>query len=86
MPRAHRGDGSRRDTAVEFGALLGDKRYNTCLIGPGAGVGERTCDLVHTALHAQRHLVLDADALTSFAANPERLFESIKSSEDSGSC
>src|SRR6478736_6730749 len=40
------------DTVVEFGALLGDKRYNTCLIGPGAGVGDRTCDLVHTALHA----------------------------------
>ncbi|WP_198172563.1 ADP/ATP-dependent (S)-NAD(P)H-hydrate dehydratase, partial [Bradyrhizobium sp. AT1] len=70
------------DTAVEFGELLGDKRYGTCIIGPGAGVGERTCDLVHTALGAQRHLVLDADALTSFAARPERLFESIKSSGD----
>jgi hydroxyethylthiazole kinase-like uncharacterized protein yjeF len=45
------------DTAIEFGELLGDKRYNTCIIGPGAGVGERTCDLVHTALNAQRHLV-----------------------------
>src|SRR3954454_22437882 len=31
------------DTAIEFGELL-DKRYNTCIIGPGAGVGERTCD------------------------------------------
>ena len=38
------------DTVVEFGELLGDKRYNTCMIGPGAGVGDRTCDLVHTAL------------------------------------
>ena len=70
------------DTAIEFGELLGDKRYGTCIIGPGAGVGERTCDLVHTALSAQRHLVLDADALTSFAARPELLFESIKSSGD----
>ncbi len=70
------------DTAVEFGALLEDKRYNTCIIGPGAGLGERTCDFVHTALTARRHLVLDADGLTSFAANPERLFESIKSSHD----
>lgn len=70
------------DTAIEFGELLDDKRYNTCMIGPGAGVGDRTCDLVHTALSAQRHVVLDADALTSFAANPERLFESIKSSQD----
>ncbi|MGX0994825.1 NAD(P)H-hydrate repair Nnr-like enzyme with NAD(P)H-hydrate dehydratase domain [Bradyrhizobium diazoefficiens] len=70
------------DTAIEFGELLGDKRYNTCIIGPGTGVGDRTCDFVHTALGAQRHLVLDADALTSFAANPERLFESIKASHD----
>ncbi|MBR0852272.1 NAD(P)H-hydrate dehydratase [Bradyrhizobium diazoefficiens] len=70
------------DTAVEFGELLGDLRYTTCIIGPGAGVGDRTCDFVHTALAAQRHLVLDADALTSFAAKPERLFESIKSSQD----
>ncbi|MGY3118394.1 hydroxyethylthiazole kinase-like uncharacterized protein yjeF [Bradyrhizobium sp. S3.14.4] len=58
------------DTAVEFSALLGDKRYNTCLIGPGAGVGDRTCDLVHTALHAQRHLVLDADAADELCRKP----------------
>ncbi len=70
------------DTAIEFGELLTDKHYSTCIIGPGAGTGERTCDMVHTALNAQRHLVLDADALTSFAAKPERLFESIKASHD----
>ncbi|MGJ5153038.1 NAD(P)H-hydrate dehydratase [Bradyrhizobium sp. HKCCYLR1023] len=66
------------DTAIEFGELLGDKRYNTCIIGPGTGVSERTRDLVFTALSAQRHLVLDADALTSFADAPERLFEQIR--------
>ena len=70
------------DSAVEFGELLTDKRYNTCIIGPGAGTGARTRDFVHTALTAQRRLVLDADALTSFAADPERLFESIKLSND----
>jgi ADP-dependent NAD(P)H-hydrate dehydratase / NAD(P)H-hydrate epimerase len=70
------------DSAVAFGELLADKRFNTCVIGPGAGVGEQTCDFVHTALSAQRCLVLDADALTSFAAAPDRLFESIKASSD----
>src|SRR5438477_6888783 len=70
------------DTVVEFGELIDDKRLNTCVIGPGAGIGERTRDFVHTALSAKRHLVLDADALTSFADAPDRLFESIKTSHD----
>jgi hydroxyethylthiazole kinase-like uncharacterized protein yjeF len=70
------------DTAVEFAEQLADKRFNTCVIGPGAGIGERTRDFVHTALSAQRALVLDADALTSFAAAPDRLFESIKTLRD----
>ena len=51
--------------------MLGDKRLNACVIGPGAGVGDRTCDFVLTALTAKRHLVLDADALTSFAGAPD---------------
>ena len=38
------------DTAVEFAEMLSDKRLNACVIGPGAGVGERTRDFVHTAL------------------------------------
>jgi hydroxyethylthiazole kinase-like uncharacterized protein yjeF len=66
------------DSMVEFAEQLADKRFNTIVIGPGAGVGQRTVDFVHTALSAQRHLVLDADALTSFADAPDRLFESIK--------
>src|SRR5436190_16297287 len=70
------------DTVVEFADILNDKRLNACVIGPGAGVSERTRDLVHTALSAKRGLVLDADALTSFAEAPERLFEQIKASED----
>ena len=70
------------DTAVEFAELLTDKRFNTCVIGPGAGLGERTRDFVLTALTAQRGLVLDADALTSFADAPDHLFEAIKASHD----
>jgi hydroxyethylthiazole kinase-like uncharacterized protein yjeF len=68
------------DTPVEFGEFIDDRRFNACVIGPGAGIGERTRDFVHTALSAQKHLVLDADALTSFADAPDHLFESIKAS------
>jgi hydroxyethylthiazole kinase-like uncharacterized protein yjeF len=71
------------DTVVEFAELLTDARLKTCVIGPGAGVGDRTRDFVLTALSARRDLVLDADALTSFANAPDRLFEAIKASSDS---
>jgi ADP-dependent NAD(P)H-hydrate dehydratase / NAD(P)H-hydrate epimerase len=70
------------DTPVEFAEFIADRRFNACVIGPGAGIGERTRDFVHTALSAQKHLVLDADALTSFAEAPDHLFESIKASHD----
>ena len=52
------------------------------MLGPGLGVGEATCALVETALaagEAKRACVLDADALTSFAGAPERLFAAIRS-------
>ena len=70
------------DNVIQFAEMLDDRRLNSVVIGPGAGVGTRTRDLVHTALSAKRALVLDADALTSFAEAPERLFESIKASHD----
>ncbi len=70
------------DTSVEFAELWTDKRLNTCVIGPGAGVGDRTRDFVVTALSAKRNLVLDADALTSFADAPDHLFEAIKAAHD----
>jgi hydroxyethylthiazole kinase-like uncharacterized protein yjeF len=70
------------DNPIQFAELFNDRRYNACVIGPGAGIGARTADFVHTALSARRHLVLDADALTSFAQAPDRLFESIKASPD----
>ncbi len=70
------------DTPAEFAELWTDKRLNTCVIGPGAGVGDRTRDFVVTALSARRNLVLDADALTSFADAPDHLFEAIKASHD----
>jgi ADP-dependent NAD(P)H-hydrate dehydratase / NAD(P)H-hydrate epimerase len=70
------------DTVVEFAGLLTDRRLDTCAIGPAAGVGARTRDFVLTALSAGRRLVLDADALTSFAEAPDQLFQSIKAASD----
>jgi hydroxyethylthiazole kinase-like uncharacterized protein yjeF len=70
------------DTVVEFAEMLADKRFNACVIGPGAGIRARTADFVLTALSAKRAAVLDADALTTFASGPERLFEAIRNSHD----
>lgn len=70
------------ETPQQFAELLSDKRLNVCVIGPGAGVGERTRGMVAAALSAQRRLVLDADALTSFADEPERLFAAIKKQDN----
>jgi ADP-dependent NAD(P)H-hydrate dehydratase / NAD(P)H-hydrate epimerase len=63
----------------DFGALLGDKRRNAALIGPGAGVGAETRDKTLAILAAGKRTVLDADALTSFAEAPEALFAAIGS-------
>jgi hydroxyethylthiazole kinase-like uncharacterized protein yjeF len=66
------------DTPPEFTDLIADRRLNACVIGPGAGLGQRTRDLVLAALSAGPGLVLDADALTSFAEAPDLFFEAIK--------
>ena len=62
-----------------FEALLADKRKNAVLVGPGAGVTEHTRDRVLAALATAKSCVLDADALTAFASDPETLFDAIRS-------
>lgn len=57
--------------------LLADPRKNAYLVGPGAGVGERTRLLALSVLSAGRDLVLDADGLTSFAEADDGLFEAL---------
>ena len=44
------------DTVIEFAELLADKRLNACVIGPGAGVGDRTCDFVLHGAYRERDL------------------------------
>jgi ADP-dependent NAD(P)H-hydrate dehydratase / NAD(P)H-hydrate epimerase len=65
------------DGLHEFEALLADVRRNVIAIGPGAGVSSSTRQLVLAALATKRAVVLDADALTSFAEAPQDLFQAI---------
>jgi ADP-dependent NAD(P)H-hydrate dehydratase / NAD(P)H-hydrate epimerase len=67
------------DDAAELTVFLGDRRLNAVAIGPGLGVNEGTCELVLAALVGERAVVLDADAITSFAKTPQRLAEALKS-------
>nr|WP_308124467.1 NAD(P)H-hydrate dehydratase [Maritalea mobilis] len=65
----------RCDGAEDLAALLEDGRLNALCLGPGLGVGQGTCALVGAALQDPgRAVVLDADALTSFAEDPSALF------------
>ena len=59
-----------------FEKLLADVRRNAIVLGPGAGIGPATKELAAAALaegEAPRTIVLDADALTSFALEAETL-------------
>lgn len=57
------------------GMLARDARLCALCLGPGLGLGQGTCDLVRAALGAEgRAVVLDADALSSFAQDPKALF------------
>lgn len=58
--------------------LLKDKRMNAVLLGPGQGVGTATKNMVVAAAKARRSLVLDADAITSFARQAPALAKVLK--------
>jgi NAD(P)H-hydrate epimerase len=59
-----------------FDAILAEPRVTAALIGPGNGVTAETADHVLRGLAAQP-CVLDADALTVFADQPEALFTAL---------
>jgi NAD(P)H-hydrate epimerase len=63
---------------------LAEPRVTAALIGPGNGVTAETADNVLRALAAQP-CVLDADALTVFAAQPETLFSALSNAPDGAS-
>lgn len=66
------------DGAEALGAFLADRRRNAVVLGPGGGVGAPMRELVRQALTGDRGVVLDADALTSFADAPEALLTLIR--------
>ncbi len=65
------------DDARALESLLSDRRKNALLIGPGVGVGPRTKAMVLAGLSSGAAVVLDADAITSFADEPAALFAAI---------
>src|SRR5262249_48866475 len=67
------------DGAAELSEFLRDPRRNVVLLGPGGGIGRNMRELVLTALTGERAVVLDADALTSFADDPQALARAVSS-------
>jgi ADP-dependent NAD(P)H-hydrate dehydratase / NAD(P)H-hydrate epimerase len=73
---------ARADDASDLAAFLDRRRVAAAVIGPGFGVGERLRDFVKllagredvAGKGATMRLVIDADAITSFADAPEALF------------
>ncbi len=68
--------------ASALGEFLTDPRHNAVLIGPGAGVGRWTSACVEAVLQAPARVVLDADALTSFEADPSNLWQLLAGRRD----
>lgn len=62
---------------ADLAYLLADHRVTAFLIGPGAGVSEETRSRALAMLATTRATLLDADAITSFQANPAALFSAI---------
>lgn len=58
----------------DYQALAHDPRMTAFLIGPGAGVSERTRTQVRIALATGKPVLLDADALTIYSQQPQSFF------------
>jgi len=69
------------DGSAELKDFLGDKRRNAIILGPGGGVGADMREQVLTALASDAAVVLDADALTSFAGELGTLASAIGARE-----
>ncbi|MBL4838165.1 MAG: NAD(P)H-hydrate dehydratase [Kordiimonadaceae bacterium] len=63
----------RFDSAFGFVGILSDPRISTALLGPGAGVGSKTIELLQQAGVKKCNMVLDADVLTSLVGKTKIL-------------
>lgn len=70
------------DGAAGLAALLADPRLNTVVLGPGGGVGAVLRDQVAAALAREVGVVIDADAISSFAGDLPTLAAMIRSRPD----
>jgi NAD(P)H-hydrate epimerase len=61
----------------DFARLLADRRYTGFLVGPGAGNHPSTRERALAMLATRRPVVLDADALSAFATDPNQLFGAV---------
>jgi hydroxyethylthiazole kinase-like uncharacterized protein yjeF len=69
------------DGAGELAEFLADKRRNVVVLGPGGGVGDEMRAQVLATFASSASVVLDADALTSFADAPAELMAAIAGRE-----
>ncbi len=65
------------DNAEMLDDVLSDERKNVVVVGPGAGVSSTTKEYVLRILNTRRACVLDADAISVFASDPQSLFDAI---------
>ena len=72
---------ARMDGAAGLAGILADPRLDAVVLGPALGVGEGAAALVAAALASPAAVVLDADALTTIAADPEPSFAAISTRE-----
>jgi hydroxyethylthiazole kinase-like uncharacterized protein yjeF len=64
------------DDAAALKGWLGDARLQTFVLGPGFGIGKKARKFV--SLLRDRHVVLDADGISSFKDDPQALFDLFK--------
>ncbi|MBB3658675.1 hydroxyethylthiazole kinase-like uncharacterized protein yjeF [Rhizobium sp. BK650] len=64
------------EDAAALKVWLEDARLQTFVLGPGFGIGKKARKFV--SLLSDRHLVLDADGISSFKDDPQALFELFK--------